>query len=341
LKRLFLHIGFNKTGSTSLQQDLATNTEALARQGILYPHKPQAPYMQRWQHVPLAAAVPGRHVPWLSQKKRKTLGRAYKRLFANLRATPHETLVLSSESFGGVDLGPKQIRWIRNRFAKYDTTVVAYIRRQDAYFLSTYQQNIKAGDTKPFGFDTYASIKGLHFAQRLAPWRRVFGADKIIVRPFDPHLWPEGELYYDFLQVIDADRADMTPGTPANEGLDYRAVDLLRRLNLINKAQHDRDGDKTAFRQRRQQHLALVESFDTLLPESFARQKMKLSTEQVETLRTHFRADNIEALAGTGIDPDDFFAPAPAGQVAQIAPDQPDTEMLLELIWSLSTHTRS
>lgn len=52
-------------------------------------------------------------------------------------------------------------------------------------------------------------------------------------------------------------------------------------------------------------------------------------------------AGNIAALAGTGIDPDEFFPPAPSGQVAQIAPDQPDVEMLLGLVWGLTAHARS
>lgn len=341
MKKLFLHIGFNKTGSTSLQQNLAANSDALARQGILYPHDPQAPYMQRWQHVPLAAAMPGRYVHWLSQKKRKTLDRAYEALFDEISGAAQDRLVISSESFGGIDMGAKKIRWLRNQFSDYDTCVIAYIRRQDSYFLSTYQESIKAGGTEPFEFDSHTTAKGLHFAQRLAPWRQVFGADKVIVRPFDPHRWPEGELFFDFLEVIGADRTGMTLTEPANEGLDYRAVDLLRRLNQFNAAVRDRDRDLSAYRQRHQQHLALVKSLDALLPESFERQKMMLSTEQVETLRTHFRADNAAALEGIGLDPDDFFPPARSGQTARLTPDEPDAEMLLQLIWGLINQSAS
>lgn len=335
MKKLFLHIGFNKTGSTSLQQNLAANTAALSRQGILYPHDRRAPYTQRWQHVPLAAAIPGRHVPWLSQVKRKTLDRAYETLFAAVKGTPHDRLVISSESFGGIDRDLKKVRWVRDQFSDYDITVVAYIRRQDSYFLSTYQESIKAGGTNPFNFDDHASIRGLHFAQRLEPWRQVFGPEKVVVRPFAPNFWSEGELYYDFLQVIGADRAGMSLTERANEGLDYRAVDLLRRLNRFNAMQRESDQDEVASRKRRQGYLALIKSLDTLMPEGFGQQKMRLSTEQVETLRAHFRADNAIALAGTGIDPDDFFPQVPDGQTALLSPDQPDAEMLLQLVWSL------
>lgn len=335
MKKLFLHIGFNKTGSTSLQQNLAANTAALARQGILYPHDPQAPYMQRWQHVPLAAAIPGRHVPWLSQPKRRNLDRAYGTFFAALEGTPQDRLVISSESFGGLDMGAKKVGWVRDQFSDYDVTVVAYIRRQDSYFLSTYQESIKAGSTAPFDFGRHVELKGLHFAQRLAPWRQVFGAEKVVVRPFAPAFWPEGELYYDFLQVIGADRARMTLTDRANEGLDYRAVDLMRRLNQLNAIQSDREPDEIASRKRHQRLLALIKSLDTLMPEGFVPQKMRLSTEQVETLRAHFRADNAAALAGTGIDPDELFPPAPAGQTARLSPDQPDAGMSLHLAWSL------
>ena len=71
MKQLFLHIGFNKTGSTSLQRNLAQNSAALLEQGFLYPHEAEAAYTQRWQHAPLAAPVPGRNLGWLVRKKER------------------------------------------------------------------------------------------------------------------------------------------------------------------------------------------------------------------------------------------------------------------------------
>ncbi|WP_417475702.1 hypothetical protein [Leisingera sp.] len=333
MKKLFLHIGFNKTGSTSIQKNLASNAEALQEQGFLYPTNTNAPYMQRWQHVPLAAAVPNRQVPWLSHKKRATLGQAYRSLFSWLETQTFHTLVLSSEAFGGIDMGQEKVNWVKEQLAAFDVTVVAYIRRQDAYFLSTYQEGVKAGGSKPFDFESYPQARGLHFAQRLSPWRATFGVDKVVVRPFAPQLWPEGELFFDFLSTIGADRKQMLLAEPENEGLDRQAVELLRQLNLLNtKIQ-----DKPTARRAHQQNLTLVKSLDKILPrKKFEKQKMQLSSAQTETLRTYFAAENNAALEGSGVSVDEFFPPTVKHREERLLPKQLNSKMLLHLVAHLA-----
>lgn len=337
MKKLFLHIGFNKTGSTSLQKNLALNSGRLLQQGILYPNAPKEPFMQHWQHVPLAAAVPGRQVHWLNQKKRKTLDQAYSSLFDSLEGQDYEALLISSESFGALDMQLEKIKWLQERFAGFDVTVVAYIRRQDSYFLSTYQEGIKAGQHQPFSFDGHMEARGLYFARRLAPWREVFGAGNVIVRPFAPNLWPEGELFYDFLDTLGAGRSGMELAEPENEGLDHRAVELLRQLNQLNAKVKDR----AETRRRHQKHLAMIKSFDQLLPPKFEKKKMQLSSEQAETLRSWFQAENEAALAGSGISADEFFPPVQGGREARLLPERLNPHLLLNIIAGLAVNTDS
>ncbi|TDK50897.1 hypothetical protein [Antarcticimicrobium luteum] len=329
MKRLFLHIGFNKTGSTSLQKTLARNAGALAEQGILYPYDPQAPYMQRWQHAPLAAAVPGRTLSWLVPKKRATLTEAFPTLRGRLEHGAFETLLLSSEGFGETAMGQEKIRWLKRQFPGFDISVIAYIRRQDAYFLSAYQEGIKAGRTRPFDFADHADAKDLYFGRRLAPWRAVFGSEKVIVRPFDPQVWPEGELFFDFLRTIGADTAAMTPEPPENEGLDYRAVEFMRQLNLLESGTQAAALPRVKARK-------LAATFSHLLAAADTRRKMQLSSEQAEILRTHFHDDNATALAGSGIAVEAFFPPVPQGRPARLAPPSLDPQDLLRLIAQLS-----
>lgn len=325
MKKLFLHIGFYKTGSTSLQKNLARNAAALQTQGICYPFAPRAPYTQRWQHAPLAGALPGRKLSWLTPNKAKTLARAYKSMFAAFEASGCDTLVLSSEAFCDPDVNETRLRWLQETFAGLDIVVIAYIRRQDTYFLSTYQELIKAGGTKAFAFSDYGKVDRLYFARRLAPWRKVFGAGKIIVRPFAPNLWPGGELLYDFLPLIGASRDGLRLEEPANEGLDYRSVELLRQLNQIS----------AAAGQRRQPGLhRLAADSDRYFVEQGGKQKMQLSTAQAETLRTHFRAENEAALAGSGISAEDFFPPVPQDLEERLLPQRLPPELLLKLLWA-------
>ncbi len=334
MKKLFLHIGFPKTGSTSIQVGLVKNAEALAAQGILYPSKRKMAYMQNIQHLPLAAAIPGRNVEWLTPAKRQTLPNAYRSFFRNISNAEFHTLVVSSESFGGQDIGPKKVEWVRDQFADYDVTVIAYIRRQDSYILSTYQEAIKAGHTGRFDFEDYPNKKAMFFAQRLSPWRQVFGADKVIVRPFMPALWHQGDLFMDFLHLIGAAPAGLTPVAPSNEGLDYRAVELQRQLNVIST---ERRSGETRYAMRVQGFQDLVKKIPQVLPKDDGYKKMALSSEQAETLRLFFRDENIAALAGTGIDVDAFFPPVEPGKSAILLPEQLDHDILVRLLWGLTS----
>lgn len=325
MKKLFLHIGFYKTGSTSLQKDLAQNAAALQAQDIFYPYEPRAPYTQRWQHAPLAAALPGRELNWLTPGNAKTQKRAYKSMFAAFEASGCSTLVLSSEGFCDQSVGAPQISWLQEKFADFEITVIAYIRRQDAYFLSTYQEMIKAGSTAAFDFSDYAAAARLHFARRLAPWRAALGAERVIVRPFAPAFWPEGELFYDFLSLIGTSREGLSLAKPENEGLDYRTVELLRQLNILTDA---------AGQSRRPGLRQLATASDAhFAAAGGGKQKMQVSAAQAETLRSHFRAENESALAGSGISADDFFPAPPKEQEERLLPERLEPELLLKLLW--------
>jgi hypothetical protein len=323
MKQLFLHIGFYKTGSTSLQRNLALNADLLRRQGVCYPYAPRAPYTQRWQHVPLAAALPGRTLNWLQPGKVQSLGRAYDKMFDTFASSGCSRLVLSSEGFCDADVSPKMLEWLKAQFTDFDITIVAYIRRQDTYFLSTYQEMIKTGSDTPLRFENYATANRLYFAQRLAPWRTAFGTERVKVRPFTPQFWPEGELFYDFLNLIGAERDGLTLTPPENEGLDYRAVELLRQLNRVNrlKSTHRTGAGR------------LAKICDTYFATRGEKRKMQLSSAQANHMREHFRAENQAALIGSGIDVETFFPAPPPGQTERLIPDTLSPDLLLNLLW--------
>ncbi len=323
MKTVFLHIGFYKTGSTSLQHNLAMNKTALAQQGIFYPYNPRAPYTQRWQHAPLAAALPGRTLSWLLPDKAKTLDRAYDRLFADFANSGCNTLVLSSEAFCDATVKHDQVAWLQQQLADFNVIPIAYIRRQDSYILSTYQEMLKSGRAAPLDFKAFPNASRLHFAHRLAPWREVFGKDNVIVRPFLPALWHKGEPLYDFLPLIGASAEGMELMPPQNEGLDYRSVELLRRLNKNSKIK----------RQQQSGLVRLANQADAYFKDHGGKLKMQLSTVQAEELRLYFREENAKALTGTDCSVDLFFPPVPEGQTERIRPRDLPEELLLELLW--------
>lgn len=336
-KSLYLHIGFNKTGSTSIQRDLAANAEQLAARGVLYPANPKEAHVQRRQHVPLAAALADVPVHWMSRQKRATLDQAPAAFRAAVQASSAEKIILSSEGFGELSVTPKAAARVAEALSDFDVRVIAYIRRQDSYFLSTYQEGVKGGRTQPFDFDSYPQNKWMHFGRRLAPWRKAFGPGRVIVRPFEPSFWPGRELFRDFLAAAQIPSDGLVMAPPKNESLDFRAVELLRRLNAAHMHQ-----DSSWYREHRHplrlQLMKVLESRKgaAQLLTGKAQRKMSLSPEQAGILRDYFRQENSRALEGTGIDPDAFFPLPQPGTETRIAPAALDEALLLDVIAGLT-----
>lgn len=325
MKKLYLHIGFNKTGSTSIQQNLVLNAPKLLERGFFYPHDPEAAYTQRIQHAPLAAALPGMQLDWLTPRKRKTLSEAYTELELAIQSCDFETLILSSEGFGSPRVTPANIKWLKDRFKGYAVTIIAYIRPQDSYLISAYQEEIKAGSTALFDFAGRKSRPLLYFSKRLAAWRETFGKENVIVRPFVPSLWHGGDLFSDFLSTMDITGDEFERAPIANEGMDYRAVELLRRFNSLTF--------KPAKDRRKCVELCL--NLDANMPENFEKQKMRLSSEQAEELRVLYHSDNEAALLGSGISADEFFPKPKPGKPSVQADGRIEIDLMVQLTAAL------
>lgn len=325
MKRLYLHIGFNKTGSTTIQRALAENSAALLQMGVLYPYDTDAAYQQRWQHVPLAAAVPDCNLHWLLPKKRKTLHRAFQELKEALDTHTFETLILSSEGLGETNMGVEKLNWLKEQFDNFDIYIVAYIRRQDEYFLSTYQEAVKAGRSRKFNFSDYSSLHQLHFGRRLSAWREVFGKDRVLVRPFSRQLWPKGDLVQDFLATTKIDFKPIPNIKAENESLDFRAIELLRRLNSLREENPSNTISLPAAKK-------VATKLNSLLAQTTGKRKMILSSEHSEKLRSHFLEENQTALENTNIGVEDFFPKTKDDKLARLAPKQLDERLLLSII---------
>ena len=186
MRTIYIHIGFNKTGTTSIQNDLVINAGNLAQQGYLYPYESDAIYIQRWQHLPLAAASPGLSPHWLTPRKRKTVSEAFDAVLSKIGETRCENVILSSEGWGIAGKTVKAAIFLKKVFHPAEVKIVAYIRRQDTYALSCYQEGVKDGRTVPLQFEKLFKNPTLYFDRRLEPWRVVFGRGKRPCQAFLP-----------------------------------------------------------------------------------------------------------------------------------------------------------
>ncbi len=180
---LFLHIGTEKTGTTSVQKFFKANRELLARNGIVYPAAPG-----NQNHTGLAASAQD------VEKRgplRKSLGikneadvlrfraEMLTELAAELSERPYKTAFMSGEHCSSRLLEDAEVEWLKGELGKFFERmhIVVYIRRQDDYLLSTYSTAVKSGATYPLRIPPDRAIEQRYdHWDMLQRWARVFGA---------------------------------------------------------------------------------------------------------------------------------------------------------------------
>ena len=227
MTRLILHLGFAKTGTTSLQTSLAASRTALAERGVLYPDAPFGdmhilliPYLLGFEATPA----------YVHQKfpDRKALEQGaevfWDGIVSGIRESSPHTVVLSSEHLGDLPRHPK----FPNAIAKLsalvsETHVVAYVRSPVGMYASYAQEKLRSGE-KPFRPDEMISAK-----DRIAPLTEIPGV-RIHVLPFDRTLLIGQDIRSDFatrflpegaIDVLDRESTDR------NESISAEAMAVL------------------------------------------------------------------------------------------------------------------
>ena len=185
---IILHIGLNKTGTSSIQDFLALNAHTLLSEGLCYPKtgRDGAAHhvLSRWIATPEAER----------DLNKSPLAKA---LRAEIEGMP--LVVLSSEDLH--THGVRGARVLTRLFEGHRVRVVLYLREHLSYLASWYQQNIQASHLSS-GFDTfcYLTFKPMH---RIADaWAEGLGAENVITRLYDRSSLIGGDVLKDFAQVI-------------------------------------------------------------------------------------------------------------------------------------------
>lgn len=172
-KRLIIHIGIGKTGTTSIQVALDLGRDLLLDAGFLYPKTGLA---GSGHHLlsPLDAVSMGVDVQGL-----------YLALCREINASTAHTVIISSEFFSYAQ--PSFIEEIKSVFFEYDVTVVFYVREQVGMISSTFLQWQKIGEDYKGTVDRFfLEHKGaFDYMARIQPWVNAFGPENIIARVYD------------------------------------------------------------------------------------------------------------------------------------------------------------
>lgn len=212
--RLTLHIGTEKTATTTIQHFLLHNQALLADQGIALSavggrgnNRKLAAFCQPrngaddfWAHhnLPNAAA---------RDRFFEGYGEELAAEFAEA-ATWADQLVLSSEHFHSRLRDAAAVTRLRDLVAPHvsEIRVLCYVREQSATVKSLYSTAVKSGMV--VGFDAFSSQCApgnprYDYEMTGALWASVFGEDAVEFRLFDRDSLLEGDICADFLNAVD------------------------------------------------------------------------------------------------------------------------------------------
>lgn len=254
--RFIIHIGTEKTGTTTLQHLLAQNRELLEYNGVYYLTTPQ-----RIESRGMVAAALGnqQHDEFLSAsgvdtaEKRQTFREAtWQEVHATLSALPTSihTVVVSSEHFHSRLRHQKQVAWIRELFAEYasEFRIFCYLRQQAELVESFYSTALKNGSTRKLDELAEKLCKNTnHYYNHrmlLSLWAKTFGDDCLTPRIFDKSTLVGGDVVKDFLSTAGIDVAlkrSRRQRDHYNESLSPLGQHLLRGLNVSQAEVNDED----------------------------------------------------------------------------------------------------
>lgn len=231
---IILHIGYNKTGTSSIQAFLDSKREELLQRDILYP----STGIFDCAHYGISGLLIG--------KPLSKLVRADKQLVDDLRAeivdAGSSCVVISSEYF--IVANPIQIATIKDflieTLGAKSVKIVLYVRRHDLWIESLFNQEVKTQDNPAWELDIrdyFLHILGgqnpsLSYLETIDQWAKVFGSEAIVVRPFEREQFKDGDLISDFLTIFDKPLDISINSTLQNEALEGG---ILYLIGLIRK----------------------------------------------------------------------------------------------------------
>jgi len=225
MKKLYLHIGLGKTGSSALQSWLSLNAEALSRQGI--------DYADTVPEVKYGDSLSG-NGSLLHQACVDLDFVAVKRLLTSTYFfTPGNNIaIISCELFQGAR--PAAVAKLREicEESGIDVTVVAYVRSAYEGLYSTYMQFVKRSScTHSFG-DRESDVSLDVQISYLRRYLDVFG-EKLVVLNYDD---AKKDIYASFASVTGIDNKGLKKlDIKVNRSLSVQEAEVLRRVNALHK----------------------------------------------------------------------------------------------------------
>ncbi len=229
--RIILHIGGAKCGSSAIQAYMALNARALAARRVGVPGT----------SLDFRSPVTGEQI-WLFENavtggELPELGRRLARLPEEARERGFSTVIVSAENLCNHAILPEMFA---NALTDTDVGIVFYVRRQDDFLISSWQQwNLKRFASMTDFLAERAGRDG-RWMSMITPWAQAFGDAAVSVRPFTRSRLVNGDVIDDFFQLVDVPQDGLQSLTwNANPSFDEALARLAHRVRDVFEGPHD------------------------------------------------------------------------------------------------------
>ena len=221
---LSIHIGMPKTGTTAIQDFCALNRRELGNQRLLYPALGKG-----HAHHGLMRLI------YQAQPNDHRMRRFYN-LRRKIEKSKCERVLVSSEFAARL----KDVSELRRLLRGVHTRIIVYLRRQDNWLLSAYNQNVKSPATSlEDTFDEFTKRphleRRLNYENLLDLWSDAFGFKNLDVYVYEEEK-RNGQLIRRFLERLGVNMNSKKlrdAGNP-NRALDRHSLEIVRICNSMN-----------------------------------------------------------------------------------------------------------
>lgn len=295
MKTLYIHIGTSKTGTTTIQTYCGINREQLKSKGVLFPIMPY--------HYDRITENRNGHFLYATiyengvrnkEKEKQVLKQELDYIVDCFK--DYDNVLLSEESIWWATATRRKGLWKylqeHSQQNNYQVKIIVYLRRQDQFMMSRYNQIIKTdtgGGTQRF-YEYFKDMNGkykcvMNYRQRLDYMAKFFPKENIVVKRFDRSYFYNGDLNADFLHILGVEIDDTFAELPKDEnlGISVQSGELKRVLNRLG----------TMTFAENQKLLQMLNECEALLPK---REVSIMTTEHIEKFMKKFIDDN-ESIA--------------------------------------------
>jgi len=247
--RIVIHIGTEKTGSTTLQEFILLNRDVLLAHGVYVPtclgrrnHRKLAVYCMHENkfddYIKNKGLINKKKREHFRQDVADSLVKELRELDQNVI----DTVLISSEHFHSRLTDISEVERLKSLLSviEADITILCYLRKQSQLVESKYSTYLKGGgysSFKSFSDDCVESNKYYDYDRFLRRWERCFSINNVFVREFSRVKFKDNNLCIDFLEFagLKITKEDVSFPEDQNTSFSHLGIIMMRVLNRLYK----------------------------------------------------------------------------------------------------------